>query len=165
MRPTHALAAAVLTAGLGLAAPATAAVLDLGTLAPNSTQVLFSYSTEPGGFIVDDQYVFDLTRPARIIILAEVQDFGSVVPFFVRDGDGNLLFDCPDASPTACAPPQLLDGTIQVDVLGGVPGATSGEFTARWTVTVTPIPAAVWLFGAALAALGVGGRAVHVIRT
>jgi Ni,Fe-hydrogenase maturation factor len=149
MRPTHALAAAVLTAGL--AAPATAAVFDLGTLAPNTSRNLFTYDL-PGGTttIIIDTYLFSLTETVKVVLTNDLPRF-SVIPRSFRDSDGNSLLECGNFAISTCGPIMLGPGSYSIPVSGG----TDGPITLSWTITVTPAPAALPLLASAFVILAV----------
>jgi hypothetical protein len=154
VRPTHALAAAVLTAGLGLAAPATAAVFDLGTLAPNTSRNLFTYDL-PGRTttIIIDTYLFSLTETVKVVLTNDLPVF-SILPRRFLDSNSNSLLECGNFAISTCGPILLGPGMFKVPVSGG----DTGPGTFSWTISVTPAPAALPLLAAALGALGFTAR-------
>ena len=149
------LRAVVAFALVSAGSTASAAAVDLGTIAPGDFAggaLLFS---SPNA--IDDDWTFTIDTDLATAISVDSNDsdpFFGISGFTVSSADaglaGEFVYDAADNAWSFAG--DLMAGTYVIDVTGDV----SGDFAGQYNVlvgTMVPVPAAFLLFGSALMGL------------
>jgi hypothetical protein len=135
------------------ATTASANVIDMGLISDGTSKGLFT-TVSPGGF--NDTILFSVTETLLVSISVDSQDRApdwEISDFLALSNNSDITFDFSPADNEYTFYGELPAGDYALDITGSGTGIFGGHYSAWFGGRATPLPAALWLFGAALLTL------------